>query len=266
MKSQWPDRFLAVAGVLTQSLVYITMLLPPIIVVGASLTAGNSMVFPPEGLSLRWYHEAFQNTAFMNAFVMSLELGFAAMFLSLAIGFAGAYGMDRYRFFGRETLRATALSPLIVPVVVLGIGLLQLLTAIGFGQTFFGLLIGHVIITLPYVVRTLTTSLALLDRSYEEAAANLRAAPHVVLRRVTLPLLLPGFLSAGIFAFVISFGNITLSIFLGFAGAETLPVQIFTYVEHSYDPTLAAVSTMVIVLTVIIMLAIERIAGMDKVL
>ena len=266
MTSDWLDRLLAFCGTFIQLTVYLTALLPPVIVIGASLTAGNSMGFPPEGLSLRWYGAAFESTPFMTSLVTSLQLAVLAMAASLVIGFAAAYGIDRHRFVGRDTLQALALSPLIVPAVVLGIGLLQFLTLVGLGQTFLGLLIGHVVITLPYVVRTLTNSLLLLDRSCEEAAYNLRARPLTVLRRVTLPLLLPALVSSGIFAFVISFGNITLSIFLGFAGAETLPVQIFTFVEHSYDPTLAAVSAVVIVMTVVIMLAIERIVGMDRVL
>ena len=266
MASDWIDRLLSHLGALTQLTVYLTALLPPLIVVGAALTAGNSMSFPPDGLSLRWFEAAFQSAPFMTALMTSLQLAVATMLLSLVIGFAAAYGIDRHRFAGRGTLQALALSPLIVPAVVLGIGLLQFLTVVGLGQTFIGLLIGHVVITLPYVVRTLTTSLLLLDRSCEEAAYNLRAGPLTVLRRVTLPLLLPALVSAGIFAFVISFGNITLSIFLGFAGAETLPVQIFTYVEHSYDPTLAAVSTLVILMTVVILLVIERVVGMDRVL
>lgn len=266
MTSDWIDRLLALCGHAIQLTVYLTALLPPVIVIGASLTAGNSMAFPPEGLSLRWYEAAFQSAPFMTALMTSLQLAVLAMIATLAIGFAAAYGIDRHRFPGRETLQALALSPLIVPAVVLGIGLLQFLTFVGLGQTFLGLLIGHIVITLPYVVRTITNSLLLLDRSFEEAAYNLRAPPLTVLRRVTLPLLLPALVSAGIFAFVISFGNITVSIFLGFAGAETLPVQIFTYVEHSYDPTLAAVSTVVIVMTVVIMLVIERVVGMDRVL
>src|SRR5262249_2242068 len=127
-----------------------------------------------------------------------------------------------------------------------------------------GLLIGHLLLTLPYVVRTLTTGLRLVDRTLEQAAMNLRASPLTVVRRVTLPLLLPSLISAAVFAFVASFVNVTLSVFLGTAGTATLPVQIFAYVESSYDPVIAAVSSLVIVVTLSVMLAIERLVGLDQ--
>ena len=117
------------------------------------------------------------------------------------------------------------------PLIVLAIGLLQLLTWLGLAGSFLGLLIGHAVITLPYAVRTIGASLSLFDRSLEEAAASLRATPLQVVRWVTLPVLLPGILSAAIFCFVTSFGNVTLSMFLAKSGQTTLPVQIFTYVE-----------------------------------
>jgi putative spermidine/putrescine transport system permease protein len=153
---------------------------------------------------------------------------------------------------------------MVVPLIVLAIGLLQLLAWLGISDSIIGLLIGHVVITLPYAVRTLTASLALFDRSLEEAGASLRATPWQVLRWVTLPVLLPGLLSAATFCFVTSFGNVTLSVFLASAGRATLPVQIFTYVEHSYDPMLAAVSTLVIAVTLGVILIIEKVVGLER--
>ena len=150
-------------------------------------------------------------------------------------------------------------------MVILGLGLLQFLSWMQFNQTFAGLLVGHVLITLPYVVRTLTASFVLFDRTLEEAAANLRAPPLRVLRRITLPLIGPALVSASVFAFVTSFGNITLSIFLGFASQTTLPVEIFTYVEHSYNPILAAVSTLVILVTLVVITIVEKAVGMETI-
>jgi putative spermidine/putrescine transport system permease protein len=265
MRVDAADRVMGVCGLVVRAAVYVTLALPAVIVVAASFTSGDTLRFPPDGFSLRWYWRAFESRPFMDALWTSTRLAFVATAISLSVGFAAAFAIDRYRFPGRGAFQTLALSPLVVPAVVLGIGLLQFLSWVGLNQTFAGLLVGHLLVTLPYVVRTLTASLLLFDRTLEQAAMNLRAPPWRVLRRVTLPLLLPGLLSAAVFAFVTSFGNVTLSIFLGFAGATTLPVQIFTYVEHNYDPVLAAVSTLVILVTLAVILAVERLVGMEKV-
>jgi len=264
MQTSARDRGLAVLGSVVRPVVYIGLSLPAILIVLASFTAGDNLRFPPEGFSLRWYSAAIASEPFMSALWTSTKLACIATACSLAIGLAAATAMDRYTFLGREAFRTLTLSPLIVPMVVLGLGLLQFFAWSGLNQTFYGLLIGHVLITLPYVVRTLTAGFILFDKTLEQAAMNLRAHPVTVLRRVTLPLLAPALISAAVFAFVTSFGNITLSVFLGFSGETTLPVQIFTYVEHNYDPILAAVSTLVILVTLIIIAILERLIGMEK--
>jgi putative spermidine/putrescine transport system permease protein len=259
------DMSMKIMGAVVRPLVYVTLCLPAAIVVVTSFTAGESLRFPPEGFSLRWYHAAIDSEPFMDSLWASTRLAFVATILALAIGLASSFAIDRFRFWGRETFRTLTLSPLVVPMVVLGLGLLQFLSWMQLNQTFAGLLIGHVMITLPYVVRTLTASFVLFDRTLEQAAMNLRAPPLRVLRRITLPLIGPALVSASVFAFVTSFGNITLSIFLGFAGQTTLPVQIFTYVEHSYDPILAAVSTIVILVTLVVIAIVEKLVGMETV-
>jgi putative spermidine/putrescine transport system permease protein len=265
MRADRIDTVMAVAGAVVRPLVYLTLALPAAIVVTTSFTQGESLRFPPQGFSLRWYWEAFQSEPFMSALWTSTRLAAVATVIALTIGLAAAFALDRYRFRGREAFRTLTLSPLVVPMVVLGIGLLQFMSWLRLNQTFAGLLIGHVLITLPYVVRTLTASFVLFDRTLEEAAMNLRASPARVLRRITLPLIAPAMVAAAVFAFVTSFGNITLSIFLGYAGTTTLPVQIFTYVEHSYSPVLASVSTLVILVTLAVIAIVERFLGMEKV-
>jgi len=246
-------------------IVYIGLCIPAVIIVGASFTAGEVLRFPPEGLSLRWYRAALSSGPFMGSLWTSVKLGLIATIGSLSLGLSAAMALDRYRFRGREVIRNLTLSPLVVPLVVLGIALLQFLASMKLNQTFIGLVAGHVLITVPYVVRTLSASLVLFDRSLEQAAANLRAPPWRVLRLITLPMLLPAIISATVFAFVTSFGNVTLSIFLGTSQAITLPVQIFTYVEQNYDPVLAAVSALVIMVTLAMILVIEKVVGVEKV-
>ena len=265
MRDDAVDVALKIAGSIVRPLVYTTLSLPAVIVVASSFTAGDDLRFPPEGFSPRWYMAAFKSDMFMGSLWTSTKLAFVTMVLSLTLGMAAAFAIDRRSFPGKHAFRTLTLSPLIVPMVVLGLGLLQFLAWMRLNQSFLGLLIGHVLITLPYVVRTLNAGMVLFDRTLEQAAMNLRAPPSKVFRRITLPLLAPAFVFAGVFAFVTSFGNITLSIFLGFAGATTLPVQIFAYVEHNYDPVLAAVSTLVIVVTLGMIAIVEKLVGMEKV-
>lgn len=259
MPNRIADRSLAIGGRIFRACVYLTLIAPAAIVVATSFTAGDVLRFPPQGFSLRWYVEAYGNPTFRASLLLSLELAMVATVASMTIGFCAAYALDRYRFRGQDAYRNLLLSPLVVPAVVKGLALLQFMTWIGINQSFWALMIGHILVTLPYVVRTLSAGMILFDRTLEQAAMTLRARPMRVLRTVTLPLLLPSILTATIFAFVTSFGNVTLSVFLGFGQYVTLPVQIFTYVEHNYDPMIAAVSSVIIFVTIGVILAAEKI-------
>ncbi|MCP3461032.1 ABC transporter permease [Bradyrhizobium sp. CCGUVB23] len=260
------DRILAVLGKLVRVLVYLALILPAVIVVATSFTSGDAMRFPPTGFSLRWYYAFWDSPLFIDSLILSLKVAALATVLSLLFGFAAAFGIERCDFRGRELMRGFMLSPLLIPAVVLGLGLMQLQVWIGLSQTFVGLLIGHVVVTLPYVVRTLSASMVLFDRNLEQAAMSLRATPATVLRTVTIPLLVPGIISAGVFAFVTSFGNVSLSVFLGAGGNVTLPVQVLAYVEQTVDPLVAAVSSVVIVFTLVAILIADRISGPKSVI
>ncbi|MCO6419831.1 ABC transporter permease [Siccirubricoccus sp. KC 17139] len=266
MSADLRDRLFAALGFLVRWTVYASLLLPAAIVVAASLTPGDILRFPPPGISLRWYRAVWESDLFMNSLGLSFRLAALATLVSLVLGFAAAYAVDRYRFRGLGLVRSFLLSPLLVPTVVLGLGLMQFLVWIGLGQTFLGLLAGHLVITLPYVVRTLSASMVLFDRNLEQAAMSLRAPPLTVLRTITLPLLFPGIISAMVFAFVTSFGNVTLSVFLNYDGEVTLPVQVLSYVEQNYDPLVAAVSSVVILVTVLAIFIADRISGAKSVI
>lgn len=266
MSANFSDLMLLVAGKLLRAIVYLTLILPAVIVIATSFTAGDALRFPPSGFSLRWYQALWESSLFINSLVLSLKLAAIATVLSLVIGFAATIGLERHSFQGRGFIRGFILSPLLIPTVVLGLGLMQLQAWIGLSETFVGLLVGHVVVTLPYVVRTLSASLVLFDRNLEHAAMSLRATPATVLRTITIPLLVPGLISAGVFAFVTSFGNVSLSVFLGSGGNVTLPVQVLAYVEQTVDPLVAAVSSIVIVFTLVAILVADRITGPRSVL
>lgn len=259
------DRMMGLAGSILRPFIYLVLTLPAVIVVVTSFTAGTTLNFPPEGFSLRWYRAALSSDVFMPALWMSLKLACLTMVLAVAIGMCASFVLDRCEFRGKALFRTLTLSPLIIPMVVIGLGLLQFMAWIGWTQSLSRLVAGHILITIPYVVRTVSASLVLLDRNLEQAAMNLRARPAKVLLRITIPLLAPAMVASAVFAFVTSFGNITLSIFLGVANRTTLPVAIFTYLEQSYDPALAAISTIVIALTVGILMLVGRLVGMEKV-
>ena len=220
--------------------------------------------FPPRGLTLAWYVRAIHTPAFTDSFLLSVELATLATVLSLVAGTPAAYALERYRLPGLQVVQSLLLSPIVIPAIVLGIGLLMFCNLIGVGQGLLALLLGHFVLTLPYVVRTLMSSFSLFDVILEEAAQSLRASRLVVWFRVILPNILPGLLSAAIFSFVTSFGNVALSIFLVSGSAATLPVQMFASVEHSSDPTLAAVASVVIIITGAIVLGIDRLAGLQR--
>lgn len=255
------SKILAALSKIFQGFVYLTLILPGVIVVATSFSSGEAMRFPPNGFSLRWYYAFWESSLFIDSLTLSLKLAALATVFSLLIGFAAAFAIERYKFSGRETMRGFILSPLLIPAVVLGLGLMQLQAWIGLSETFAGLLMGHLVVTLPYVVRTLSASMVLFDRNLEQAAMSLRAPPATVLRTITIPLLVPGIISAGVFAFVTSFGNVSLSVFLGAGGNVTLPVQVLTYVEQTVDPLVAAVSSIVILFTLLAILIADRITG-----
>lgn len=264
MRSDVTDHVMAASGALIRALVYTTLALPAVLVIATSFTNGDTMTFPPTGFSLRWYRKAIEDDQFMTALWTSTYVAVLVSIIALLIGFAGAFAMNRFSFRGKALLQGLAFSPLIVPAVVLGIGILQLFAWFDLTQTIYPLVVGHLVLVIPYVVRTVLASLGLHDRVFEEAAMNLRATPLLVIRRITLPLIMPGLLSAAIFAFVTSFGNVTVSSFLTYGGHTTLPVQIFAYVDNSYDPVVAAISSMMVLVTLIVIFGIERLIGTER--
>ncbi|MDH2348362.1 ABC transporter permease [Bradyrhizobium sp. SSUT77] len=257
------DILMSISGTFLRALAFCMLALPVILVVAASFTSGETMEFPPVGYSLRWYKAAYESDAFRSALWTSTYVAVLVAVIALVIGFAAAFAINRYHFRGKTFLQGLAFSPLTVPAVVLGLGLLHLFAFLGLARTIYPLLLGHLVLAIPYAVRTILASLALHDRVIEEAAMNLRATPLQVIRRITVPLILPGLLSAAIFAFVTSFGNATVSAFLTSGGRITLPIQIFIYLDTVYDPTVAAVSAIMILVTLIVILTIEHLISAE---
>jgi putative spermidine/putrescine transport system permease protein len=238
--------------------------LPVIIVVLASVTTTSYLTVPPVGFTLDWYAEVLGDDAYIDAILFSMTLAVAAMALSLTLGTAAAYALIRRKVPGAEAIGAALMAPLVFPAVVVAVALLQYYTLVGVRGSFPSLLAAHVLITLPYVVRSVLASLAGSDPALEEAARTLGAGPWTAFRTATLPLVKPGLVAGGIFSFIVSFDNVPVSIFLVSVRQTTLPVKIFTAVEHGIDPGIAAVSTMLIIVTGLCLVLAERWVGFHR--
>ena len=227
--------------------------------------------FPPEGYSLQWFGAVLTNKSFAGGFLLSAQVGVTATLIGLALAVPASLAIARRRFSGRGFVNTLLLMPLIVPGVVLGtaIYVFQIETEVATGLPLLGstagLIAAHVLIIIPWVARLVTASLAGFDPTIEEAAKNLGAPPVTVFRRVTLPSIRPGIVAGALFGFVISFGNLELSLFLVGAGRTTLPIAILQYLEWKIDPTVAAVSVMQIALIGAAMLATDRYVKISQV-
>ncbi|VTU27856.1 Putative 2-aminoethylphosphonate transport system permease protein PhnV [Variovorax sp. PBS-H4] len=243
--------------------VYVFLVLPIAVIVMMSLNAGEFLTFPPQGISLRWFGALFANEAFMRAIGTSLKVAAIATVCSTLIGVAGALYVVRHATRLREWLRMMLMLPLMLPEILTAIALLFFLYASGIGtRTMFGLLVGHVLVTLPYVFTNVASSLYNQDASLEQAARSLGASPWRAFVRVTLPLIKPGIITGALFAFVISFDLFNMSLLLKGIGMTTLPLQLFDYLRWDFDPTAAAVSTLSIVLTLIAVVWVDRTVGL----
>ncbi|MEJ8571822.1 ABC transporter permease [Microbaculum marinum] len=245
--------------------VMVFLLLPIVIIVPLAFSSDASMAFPPSGFSLKWFEAALSRPEFLDAFYLSTRLAVVTTAISLSIGGLAAYALVRFRFRGRALCEALFLSPLIIPTVVIAIALTMILGQMGLLRNFWGLVIAHTIMTLPYAVRVLAASLSEIDRDVEEAALVLGATPARMLFHVLLPLLRPGILAASIFALIISFDEFTVTLFVAGPGYYTLPIEIFNYVEFYSDPTIAAISTLLVALSCVAIAIIERIVGIRNV-
>jgi putative spermidine/putrescine transport system permease protein len=246
------------------ALVYAFVLAPIAVVLASSLTAADYTSFPPEGLSLRWYLAIPDHPEFLESFRISLVVALVTGALATALGTLAALALVRYRFAGRDALNAFFLSPLMLPAVVLGIALLQFYTLTGITRTPLGIVCGHLVITVPYVVRLVSASLAGFDRSLELAAMNLGATPWQAFRRVTVPLVRPGIVAGATFAVIVSFDDVSIALFLAGPHATTLPVRIFTYIEQTFDPLATAVCSVLILVALAAVLVIERSIGLGR--
>jgi putative spermidine/putrescine transport system permease protein len=226
----------------------IVMVAPILVVCLVAFTPEGFLSLPTNGFSLRWFRTIANYPEFIHAFWVSLGLGALSSFVALLFAVPAALAIARYRFRGRDALAALFLSPLMIPHVVLGIAFLRFFTSAGLGGSFAALIIAHVIIVFPFALRLTLAAATGMDRTVE------------------MPLILPGVISGWALAFIQSFDDLTMTVFLAAPGTETLPVRMFLYIQDNIDPLVTSVSACVIAVTMTALILLDRFYGLDRVL
>ena len=243
---------------------FVFLLGPFVVIIVSSFSNETVMRFPPHGFSFRWYGKVLNIDMFRSTFLLSLKTGLAATITALVLGVPVAYSNVRYRYPGKGILELFFSSPAIVPGLVIGFALLRFFIYVTGIPIILGLYLGHTAILFPYTVRVVSASLRNLDVGIEEAAVSLGSSPFHAFFSVVIPNIQSGLIAAFILAFITSFNNVPVSLFLTGPGVATLPIQMLLYMEYYFDPTISALSSILIVFTVIIVQSAEKILGISK--
>lgn len=247
-------------------LVCLFVVIPVLVVVGASLTNSSFMSFPPAGLTVKWYGHAMLSMELQAALRISLLVAVVVAVVSTLLGLGVSYALERYRFSGKNLVSTLLMAPLTIPMIVLAVGMLFSMTAMGLIRTIPALIFGHLVVTIPYALRALSAAVAGVDLDVERSAAILGASPLVTLLRVTLPMIMPGIMAAMMFSFLISFNNVTIALFVAGPRTQTLPLALFVLSENSLSPDLAAMASIVLVVTAVLMIILEKKFGIYSVM
>lgn len=252
-----------VLGVLAAA-VLLVLVAPMLVVVVVSFSSSDFVIFPPPGFGLKWYGTFVHTPDFVSAFLMSAEVALAASIAATVLGVPASYVLVRRNFRGRRLLSAVFLSPLMVPQIVIGVGLLQFYAWLGLSNSLAGLVAAHTVVVLPYVVRTVGAALLGLSPQVEEAAADLGADTITTLALVVVPIIKGGVLSGALFAMIMSWINVEVSIFLSATGTYTLPVLIYNYTEYSLTPLVIVAAALSMLASALLVLIIDRCVGLSS--
>ena len=240
---------------------FVVMLLPVLIVVLAGLNSGDYLTFPPQGLSLRWVIGFLTSQTLRTSYLLSLLIAFVVMLISTTLGTMAALFLTRVKFPGRSLLRAYFLAPLMLG---LSLYVFYVVTNVGLARTLPGMVIGHVLVTVPYVIGTVSAALYNFDVALEDAARSLGAGPLRAFRAITLPIISPGVMAGSIFAFIVSFGQFDISLFLSTPNITPLPIAIYNSLRYKFEPTAAAAGVFAIALVVLSMLLTSRLTSLAR--
>ena len=246
------------------AMLMVFILAPLTVVVAMSVSDSYFVSFPPQGFTLKWYAKILQDRDFLAALRLSSLLALSTTIGSLLLGVPAAIALTRGNFAGQSFLKGLVLSPLIFPALVTGLALMQLLSAMGSGDARLNLLVGHIIVTSPYVIRAVVTSLLLVDYNLEDAARTLGASRLKTFWRITLPQIAPGVAAGALFAFMVSFDNYPVTMWLANSEYSPVPLVLMRQLVNVFDPSVPAMSTVIIILAVVGVLALERLVGLRR--
>lgn len=238
-------------------LIVIAMAIPALFVIPVSFSDTRFLKFPPEALSLRWYEAYFTTPEWTNATLYSVLLALLATACALLLGIPAAFGLARGHFRGRQFVTLLILAPLLVPVILIAIAEYFFMNEVNLIGTTPGLVIAHTLLAMPFVVIIVTASLRGYDRSFERAAMSMGAGPLRTFWHVTLPLIRPSVISAALFAFLASFGEFLVSLFVIGSTRSTLPIQLWKGIRFETNPTIAAAASLLIGISVLALIAVE---------
>lgn len=226
------------------------LVIPTLVVVPLSFNGGRYLEFPPKSLSLRWYENFFHTASWVQSTELSFFIAVCVMIIAVVLGTGAAIALHRFKFRGKGLLFGFLISPLMIPVVVLALALYLYFSKLDLVATWFGIIFGQTILAIPFVLVNVYASLQNYPLTLERAASTLGAGSGTIFRRIMLPLIRPGVLAGALFAFMISFDEVVIALFLSGPGVSTLPVKMWHSLRFSVSPTIAAVSTMITTLSV----------------
>jgi putative spermidine/putrescine transport system permease protein len=227
------------------------LVLPTLIVIPMSFNDADFLSFPPDGYSLRWYHSYFSDPSWLSATWLSVRTAVFAAIAATVLGTLASYALFRHDFGGRKLIVAALMSPLIIPAIVLGIGLYDLFVRWSLIGSPLGIVLAHTVVAVPYVLVTVSASLSKFDPALERASSSLGAGGFTTFFRITLPLIAPGVVSGALFAFIHSFDEVVVTLFVSGYVTRTLPLKMWENIRHEVDPTIAAISALLLLLLVV---------------
>jgi putative spermidine/putrescine transport system permease protein len=247
------------------ALVLLYLVAPVLIVIPMSFSAAKYLSFPPPGLSLQWYENFFARSDWTSATIQSIRVAFMVMVLSTVLGVAASLALVRASFPGKEIVNLIIVSPLVVPAIIVAIAIYGLYVQLRLVQTFWGLVLAHTVLAIPYVIVNVSATLRGFDIRLEQAAQSLGANGWQTFRHVTLPLISPGIFAGAVFAFITSFDELIVALFIAGARGRTLPMRMFEGLRMEIDPTIAAVSSMLITFSVLVLASAELVRRRSQV-
>lgn len=252
LQRAWHWTFLAICAS-----VFLFLTTPILVIMPLSFSSEPWFTYPLPGLSTRWYVDFFASPRWLSALGNSLGIGLAVTVLATVLGTVAALGLSRPDFPARPLVLGLIISPMVVPVVITAVGMFFFYNAVGLTNSYLGIVLAHTALAAPFTVITVTATLTNFDYSLTRAAAGLGAGPMTVFRRITLPLILPGVVSGALFAFVTSFDEVVVVLFVAGPEQRTLPRQMFSGIREQISPTITAAATLLIIFSVILLTTLE---------